>query len=214
MTNPVGKERFVSDKAGFVDKEDTHMQLLEERIRQDGQILPGGVLKVGSFLNQQIDISLLRAMAQEVVHLYAGCGINKVLTVEASGIAIAAAVALEMNVPMVFAKKHKTSNVDGQVYSTPVHSFTHGNDYNMVVSRDYLTVSDRVLLVDDFLANGAALRGLVALVEQAGATLCGAAIAIEKRFQGGGDDLRSRGIRVESLAMIERFEDDSVVFQS
>lgn len=190
------------------------MQLLEERIRQDGQILPGGVLKVGSFLNQQIDISLLRAMAQEVVHLYAGCGINKVLTVEASGIAIAAAVALEMNVPMVFAKKHKTSNVDGQVYSTPVHSFTHGNDYNMVVSRDYLTASDRVLLVDDFLANGAALRGLVALVEQAGATLCGAAIAIEKRFQGGGDDLRSRGIRVESLAMIERFEDDKVVFQS
>ena len=188
------------------------MQLLEERILQDGQILPGGVLKVGSFLNQQIDTGLLRAMGQEVLRLYAGCGINKILTVEASGIAIAAAVALEMGVPMVFAKKHKTSNVDGQVYSTPVHSFTHGNDYNMVVSRDYLTADDRVLLVDDFLANGAALRGLVELVEQAGATLCGAAIAIEKRFQGGGDDLRARGVRVESLAMIERFEEDRIVF--
>ena len=110
------------------------------------------------------------------------------------------------------AKKHKTSNVDGQVYSTPVHSFTHGNDYNMVVSRDYLTASDRVLLVDDFLANGAALRGLVELVNQAKATLCGAAIAIEKRFQGGGDELRGRGVRVESLAIIDSMGDDFLVF--
>ena len=188
------------------------MQLLEQRIRQDGQVLPGGVLKVGSFLNQQIDCALLRAMAQEVAALYADCGVNKILTVEASGIAIAAAVALEMGVPMVFAKKHKTSNVDGQVYSTPVHSFTHGNDYNMVVSRDYLTASDKVLLVDDFLANGAALRGLVELVNQAGASLCGAAIAIEKRFQGGGDDLRASGVRVESLAIIERMGDNALVF--
>ena len=188
------------------------MQLLEQRIRQDGQVLPGGVLKVGSFLNQQIDCALLRAMAQEVAALYADCGVNKILTVEASGIAIAAAVALEMGVPMVFAKKHKTSNVDGQVYSTPVHSFTHGNDYNMVVSRDYLTASDKVLLVDDFLANGAALRGLVELVNQAGASLCGAAIAIEKRFQGGGDDLRASGVRVESLAIIERMDDNALVF--
>lgn len=188
------------------------MQLLEERIRLDGQVLPGGVLKVGSFLNQQIDCSLLRAMAREVAALYADCNVNKILTVEASGIAIAAAVALEMGIPMVFAKKHKTSNVDGQVYSTLVHSFTHGNDYNMVVSRDYLTETDRVLLVDDFLANGAALHGLVELVNQAGASLCGAAIAIEKRFQGGGDELRANGVRVESLAIIESMDDDSLVF--
>lgn len=188
------------------------MQLLEQRIREDGQVLPGGVLKVGSFLNQQIDTALLRAMGREVASLYADCKVNKILTVEASGIAIAAAVALEMGVPMVFAKKHKTSNVDGQVYSTPVHSFTHGNDYNMVVSRDYLTEADKVLLVDDFLANGAALRGLVELVKQAGAALCGAAIAIEKRFQGGGDELRARGVRVESLAIIESMDDDSLVF--
>jgi len=188
------------------------MHLLEERIRQDGQVLPGGVLKVGSFLNQQIDCALLREMAREVAALYADCPVNKILTVEASGIAIAAAVALEMGIPMVFAKKHKTSNVDGQVYSTSVHSFTHGNDYNMVVSRDYLTGADNVLLVDDFLANGAALRGLVELVKQAGATLCGAAIAIEKRFQGGGDELRARGVRVESLAIIESMDDNSLVF--
>ena len=188
------------------------MQLMEERILQDGKVLPGDVLMVGSFLNQQIDSGLLRAIGEEIASLFAGCGINKVFTVEASGIAMAAAAAMALNVPMVFAKKHKGSNVDGSVFSTTVHSYTHGNDYEMVVSRDYLKADDRVLLVDDFLASGNALEGLIRLLEQAGATLCGISCAIEKRFQGGGDALRARGIRVESLAMIERMENGKVVF--
>ena len=190
------------------------MRLMEEMILKYGKVLPGGVLKVGSFLNQQIDPGLLRAMGQEIAALFADCGVNKILTVEASGIAIASATALEMNVPLVFAKKHRTSNVDGSVYSTPVHSFTHGNDYNMVVSRDYLRKSDRVLLVDDFLASGNALEGLIRLADQAGAVLCGASCAIEKRFQGGGDALRERGIRVESLAVIEKMDDEHIYFRA
>ena len=188
------------------------MQLMEEHILRYGKVLPGGVLMVGSFLNQQIDAGLLRAVGREIASLYAESGVNKVLTVEASGIAIAAAAAMELNVPMVFAKKHKSSNVDGSTYAAPVHSFTHGSDYEMVVSRDYLTSDDRVLLVDDFLASGSALEGLICLLKQAGATLCGICCAIEKRFQGGGDALRARGIRVDSLAMIERMENGHVIF--
>lgn len=189
------------------------MLLMEENVLRYGKVLPGGVLKVGSFLNQQIDTALLRAMGEEIARLYAGCGVNKILTVEASGIAIAASAAMAMDVPMVFAKKHKTSNVDGDVYSVQAHSFTHGNDYSMVVSRDYLTKSDRVLLVDDFLANGNALEGMIGLLTLAGAELCGAAIAIEKCFQGGGDALRARGVRVESLAMIERMDGTEITFR-
>ena len=189
------------------------MRLMEEKILSEGQILPGGILKVGSFLNQQIDTAFLRAMGQEIARLYAGCGVTKILTIEASGIAIAAAAAMELGVPMLFAKKHKTSNVDGSVYSTVVHSFTHGTDYTVVVSRDYLLPSDTVLLVDDFLANGAALRGLVDLCSQAGSTVAGAAIAIEKAFQGGGDALRQSGVRVESLAVIESMSDGAVTFR-
>ena len=189
------------------------MQLMEEKIRTEGTVLPGGILKVGSFLNQQIDTAFLRAVGQEIARLYGDSGVTKVLTIEASGIAIAAAAAMELGVPMLFAKKHKTSNVDGSVYATVVHSFTHGMDYTVVVSRDYLLPTDTVLLVDDFLANGAALRGLVDLARQAGATVAGAAIAIEKAFQGGGDALRAAGIRVESLAVIESFDGDTVRFR-
>ena len=189
------------------------MREMEEKIRAEGQVLPGGILKVGSFLNQQIDTAFLRAMGREIARLYAGCGVTKILTIEASGIAIAAAAAMELGVPMLFAKKHKTSNVDGSVYSTVVHSFTHGTDYTVVVSRDYLLPSDTVLLVDDFLANGAALRGLVDLCSQAGSTVAGAAIAIEKAFQGGGDALRQSGVRVESLAVIESMSDGAVTFR-
>lgn len=188
------------------------MRLMEEMILREGTILPGGVLKVGSFLNQRIDPALLRAMGEEIARLFAGCGVNKILTIESSGIAIAAAAAMRMDLPMVFAKKHRTSNVDGAVLSTVVHSFTHGMDYNVVVSRDYLTAEDCVLLVDDFLASGAALEGLARLADQAGARLAGAAVAIEKRFQGGGDALRARGLRVESLAQIARMDDDEIVF--
>ena len=189
------------------------MQMMEEKILSEGQVLPGGILKVGSFLNQQIDTAFLRAMGREIARLYAESGVTKILTIEASGIAIAAAAAMELGVPMLFAKKHKTSNVDGSVYSTVVHSFTHGTDYTVVVSRDYLLAGDTVLLVDDFLANGAALRGLVELCRQAGATVAGAAIAIEKAFQGGGDALRAAGVRVESLAVIDRMDGDRITFR-
>ena len=188
------------------------MHLMEQRILHEGKVLPGGVLKVGSFLNQQMDPELLRAIGEEVDRLFAGCGITKLLTIESSGIAIATAVGMVMHKPIVFAKKHKTSNVDGAVLSTTVHSFTHGTDYNVVVSRDYLTSNDCVLLVDDFLASGAALAGLVELAELAGAKVAGAAIAIEKRFQGGGDALRARGLRVESLARIESMDENGIVF--
>ncbi len=189
------------------------MREMEEMILSEGEVLPGGILKVGSFLNQQIDTGFLRDMGREIARLYRESGVTKVLTIEASGIAIAAAAAMELGVPMLFAKKHKTSNVDGSVYSTEVHSFTHGTDYTVVVSRDYLLPTDRVLLVDDFLANGAALRGLIALTRQAGAVLVGAAIAIEKAFQHGGDTLRDEGVRVESLAVIESMENGMIAFR-
>ena len=190
------------------------MKAMERKILEEGKVLPGGILKVGSFLNQQIDTSFLGEMAKEFARLYADAGVNKVLTIESSGIAIAAAVALEMGVPMVFAKKHKSSNVDGKVYTAVVHSYTHGTDYTIVVSSDYLGENDRVLLVDDFLANGKALVGLTELVRQAGGTVVGAAIAIEKGFQGGGDALRAEGVRVESLAIVDSMTDDAITFRT
>ena len=189
------------------------MELMEQKILREGKVLPGGILKVGSFLNQQIDTVFLSQVGQEIARLFGDCGVTKVLTIESSGIAIAAAAGMVMQVPLVFAKKHKTSNVDGSVYSTTVHSYTHDTDYTVVVSSDYLLPADRVLLVDDFLANGKALFGLMELVEQAGATLVGAACAIEKGFQGGGDRLRQQGVRVESLAIIEEMSDDGIRFR-
>lgn len=189
------------------------MELMEQKILAEGKVLPGGILKVGSFLNQQIDTAFLSQVGAEIARLFSGCGVTKVLTIESSGIAIAAAAGMAMQVPMVFAKKHKTSNVDGSVYSTIVHSYTHNTDYTVVVSSDYLLPQDRVLLVDDFLANGKALVGLIDLVHQAGATLAGAACAIEKGFQGGGDALRTQGIRVESLAVIQSMTDSTITFR-
>ena len=189
------------------------MKAMEEKILKEGKVLPGGILKVGSFLNQQIDTAFLKDMAVEIAGLYKDSGANKILTIESSGIAIATAVALEMGVPLVFAKKHKSSNVDGAVYTSVVHSYTHGTDYTIVVSSDYLCSGDRVLLVDDFLANGKALIGLTDLVTQAGAETVGAAIAIEKGFQGGGDALRAKGVRVESLAIVESMSDDAITFR-
>ena len=190
------------------------MKRLEDRIASEGQVLPGDILKVGSFLNQNIDTTLLSEMADEVASLYASSDVTKVLTIEASGIAIAAAVGMALHVPVLFAKKHRTSNVDGSTYAAPVHSFTHNEDYNVVVSSDYLKASDRVLLVDDFLANGAALRGLIQLCEEAGATVVSAAIQIEKCFTGDGDKLRAEGVRIESLAAIEAMSEDGIVFRS
>ncbi len=190
------------------------MKKMKEKILSEGKVLPGGILKVGSFLNQQIDAAFLKEMGAEIARLYEGCGVTKVLTIESSGIAIAAAVGMEMGVPMVFAKKHKSSNVDGSVYTAVVHSYTHNTDYTIVVSSDYLRAEDHVLLVDDFLANGKALVGLTELVKQAGATLVGAAIAVEKGFQGGGDNLRKQGVRVESLAIVDSMSDDSITFRA
>ena len=189
------------------------MELMKQKIREEGKVLPGGILKVGSFLNQQIDTDFLGKIGAEIARLFGGCGVTKVLTIESSGIAIAAAAGMALGVPMVFAKKHKTSNVDGSTYSAVVHSYTHNTDYTVVVSSDYLLPEDRVLLVDDFLANGKALLGLIDLVNQAGATLIGAACAIEKGFQGGGDALREKGIRVESLAIVESMSDTGITFR-
>lgn len=190
------------------------MELMEQKIRKEGKVLPGGILKVGSFLNQQIDTGFLSQVGAEIARLFQGAGVSKVLTIESSGIAIGAAAGMAMGVPLVFAKKHKTSNVDGNVYSTVVHSYTHNADYTVMVSSDYLLPSDRVLLVDDFLANGKALMGLIDLVNQAGAELVGAACAIEKGFQGGGDALRKMGIRVESLAIIDEMSDTDIRFRA
>ena len=190
------------------------MKQMQEKILREGQVLPGEILKVGSFLNQNIDTEFLGQMAEEIARLFAGKHVTKIVTIEASGIAIAAAAGMSMGVPVLFAKKHRTSNVDGSVYSTVVHSFTHNEDYHVVVSRDYLGAGDRVLLVDDFLANGKALRGLMDLCDQAGAEVVGVAIAIEKCFTGAGDQLRAEGVRIESLAMIEAMSEDEIVFRS
>ena len=188
------------------------MLLMEEKILREGTVLPGGVLKVGSFLNQQVDTAFLKEMGREIARLFAHEKIDRVLTIEASGITVAVAAAMELGVPMVFAKKQKSSNIEGGVYTAHVHSFTHNADYDIVVSRDYLPAGGHVLLVDDFLAKGEALRGLMALVRAAGAEAAGAAVAIEKRFQGGGDALRAEGLRVESLAMIESMENGKIEF--
>ena len=185
------------------------MELLQQRILSDGKVLPGGILKVDGFLNHQIDPALLYEMAKELQRLYAGEQINKVLTIEASGIAIATMVGYVLGCPLVFAKKSKTKNISNNVYSVEVESFTHGNTNTVVVSKEYIQPGDRVLIVDDFLATGAALVGLV---EQAGATVVGAGIAIEKVFQGGGELLRQQGLRIESLARIAAMSDDSLSF--
>ena len=189
------------------------MELLEQRILTDGKLLPGGILKVDSFLNHQIDPSLLRDMAREWKRLFADVGVNKILTIEASGIAMAVLVGLEFECPVVFAKKSRSLNLAGDVYCVEVPSFTHKNVNKVIISKAYLGPSDRVLLIDDFLATGAALVGLRALVEQAGGTVVGAGVAIEKVFQGGGNQLRAEGMRVESLAKIAAMDDDGIRFE-
>ena len=179
------------------------MRLLEDRIRRDGIVREGGVLKVDSFLNHQMDVSFFAEMAKEFERLYHNCGINKILTIEASGIGVACITAQYFGCPVVFAKKNKTLNIAGDVWTSKVKSFTHGKVYDIIVSKAFLTADDRVLIIDDFLANGAALQGLIELVKQAGATVVGAGICIEKAFQPGGDLIRGMGIRVESLARIK-----------
>lgn len=188
------------------------MNFLEERIVKDGVVKPGNVLKVDSFLNHQMDISLLNEIGREFHRRFADCPITKVLTIEASGIAIAAMTGYVFGCPLVFAKKSKSKNISNDLYSVEVESFTHGNTNTVVVSKEYLKKEDRVLIIDDFLATGAALVGLKKLVELSGATLVGAGIAIEKVFQGGGDLLRSQGLRIESLARIASMENGKLIF--
>ena len=179
------------------------MELLEERIRRDGVVKSEGVLKVDGFLNHQMDINLFNEMGKELKRLFADAPINKILTIEASGIGIAAVVAQHFGVPVVFAKKSQSINLDGDVYSTKIQSFTHQRIYDVIVSKKFLNADDHVLLIDDFLANGCALNGLIDLVEDAGATVEGIGIAVEKGFQPGGDDLRRRGYHLESLAIVQ-----------
>ena len=179
------------------------MELLEERIRRDGVVKSEGVLKVDGFLNHQMDINLFNEMGKELKRLFADAPINKILTIEASGIGIAAVVAQHFDVLVVFAKKSQSINLDGDVYSTKIQSFTHQRIYDVIVSKKFLSADDHVLLIDDFLANGCALNGLIDLVEDAGATVEGIGIAVEKGFQPGGDDLRRRGYHLESLAIVQ-----------
>ncbi|MBP3469807.1 MAG: xanthine phosphoribosyltransferase [Lachnospiraceae bacterium] len=186
------------------------MKLLEERILKDGILKEGNVLKVDSFLNHQMDIDLFNEMGKEFRRLFADVEINKILTIEASGIGIAAIVAQYFDhAKVVFAKKTQSINLDGSVYSTKIESFTHKRTYDVIVAKKYLNPEDKILIIDDFLANGCAVNGLVDLIEASGATLQGVGIAIEKGFQEGGRMLRERGIRVESLAIVERMSDDS-----
>lgn len=183
------------------------VKILEERILKDGAVRPGNVLKVDYFLNHQMDISLFQEMGKEWKHLFEGVNINKILTIEASGIGIASIVSTYFgNVPVVFAKKSESLNVDGEVYRTKVESFTKKRVYDVFVSKKYLSPDDHILIIDDFLANGAALNGLIDLVTSAGATVEGIGIAIEKGFQPGGDLIRSKGVHLESLAIVDKLD--------
>lgn len=191
------------------------MRKLEERILKDGKVFKGNVLKVDSFLNHQLDVRLLSDIGKELKRLYNDCDITKVLTIEASGIGVGCMVAQFFDCPLLFAKKTKTINIKGDVYKSQVESFTHQCVYDIIVSKDFITSDDTVLIVDDFLAKGNALNGLIDIVNQAGAKLAGCGIAIEKGFQGGGDKLREQGIRVESMAIIDRMDDTTgeIVFR-
>ncbi len=192
------------------------MKLLEERIRKDGTVKAGNVLKVDSFLNHQMDIDLFNEMGKEWAHLFEDREITKILTVEASGIGIACVAAQHFHVPVVFAKKSQSVNIDGEVYSTKIESFTHKRVYDVIVSKKFLHPEDHILIIDDFLANGCALEGLIDIVNKAGASVEGVGIAVEKGFQKGGDLIRSKGIRVESLAIVESMDDKTgeITFRS
>ncbi len=190
------------------------MKILEERILRDGKVRTGNVLKVGGFLNHLIDYQLLDEIGKEISALFCGQKITKILTIEASGIAIACAAAHYVCAPVLFAKKSKTINISSDCYCAEVYSFTHQVSKTIMVEKNFLSKDDKVLIVDDFLANGAAINGLMSLVEQAGATLVGCAVAIEKGFQGGGDALRAKGVNVQSLALIDSMDDEGhIVFR-
>lgn len=185
------------------------MELLEKRIERDGVVKAGGVLKVDSFLNHQIDVELVDELGAEWARLFADVPVTKILTIEASGIGIACIAARHFNVPVVFAKKAQSINLDGEMLSTRIQSFTHGRVFDVVLAKRFLSPDDHVLIIDDFLAKGCALNGLIELVEQAGAKVEAIGIAVEKGFQKGGDELRSRGYRLESLAIVDSMDPDT-----
>ena len=191
------------------------MQLLKDRILTDGVVKEGNILKVDSFLNHQMDIDLINAIGKEFKKRFDHCPITKILTIEASGIGIACVVAEVFNVPVVFAKKTQTKNIAGDVYTTQVESYTHGRIYDIIVSREFLGPDDKVLLIDDFMANGKAMEGLIQIVNESGAQLVGAGIVIEKGFQPGGDALRDQGVHLESLAIVESMDEKTgeIVFR-
>lgn len=189
------------------------MQLLKERILKDGVVKPGNVLKVDSFLNHQMDIDLINEIGKEFRRRFPSDRITKILTIEASGIGIACIAAQYFHVPVIFAKKTQSINIDGEVYHSKVESFTHKRVYDVILSKKFLCEDDHVLIIDDFLANGCALLGLIDLVKEAGASIEGAGIVIEKGFQNGGDKVREQGIRVESLAIVDSMTDDSLTFR-
>lgn len=191
------------------------MKLLEQRILQDGQIREGSILKVDRFLNHQLDITLLQEIGKEFARIYQDAGVNKILTIEASGIAIACMAAQYFgNIPVVFAKKAKSKNLDGDLYTSVVHSYTYGKDFQVTLSKKFLGRQDKVLIVDDFLASGKAMKGLLDICDQAKCQVAGIGICIEKGFQRGGDELRAQGYKVASLAIVDHFnEDDTLTFR-
>ena len=190
------------------------MKLLEDRIIKEGQVRPGNVLKVDCFLNHQLDVALLDTIGQEFYRIFKEDGVNKILTIEASGIAIACMAARHFGVPVVFAKKAKSKNLDGDVYTAVVHSYTYGRDYNITLAQKFLSPADHVLIVDDFLANGKAMQGLLEVCSQAAATVSGIGVCIEKGFQPGGAQLREAGYKVASLAIVDSMSDTDLTFRA
>ncbi len=189
------------------------MKQFHDRIRAEGRVLPGNIIKVDGFLNHRVDTALMRDMAKEFKSRFDLTGLTAVLTVEASGIALATICAEEFGVPMVFAKKAKSDNIEGGLYKSEIYSYTYKKKFTLIVASQWLGSKDKVLIVDDFLANGEALRGLVEIVEESGAELLGIGVAIEKGFQPGGQRLRDSGVHLESLAIIESADDTGIVFR-
>ena len=189
------------------------MKLLQDRIRQEGKVLPGKIIKIDGFMNHRVDVRLMREIAKEFGRLFDLTGLTSVLTVEASGIPLATICAEEFGVPLIFAKKAKSDNIEGGLYQSNIFSYTYKKKVTLLVASDWLGPKDKVLIIDDFLANGCALMGLIEIVKESGATLEGAGIVIEKGFQTGGQAIRDMGVRLESLAIIDSMTDDSLTFR-
>ena len=189
------------------------MKLLQDRIRQEGKVLPGNIIKIDGFMNHRVDVRLMREIAKEFGRLFDLTGLTSVLTVEASGIPLATICAEEFGVPLIFAKKAKSDNIEGGLYQSEIFSYTYKKKVTLLVSKEWLHPGDRVLVIDDFLARGEALRGLCEIVQAAGAELVGIGCAVEKGFQGGGDKLRAAGVNLHSLAIIESAEPGNIVFR-